>query len=158
MPKVKVNDLEMFYVESGQGEPLVLIHGLGGDHKEWIMQVPVFSRKFRVIALDLRGHGESQKVGEEYSLPMFAKDVVGLLDKLKIDKAYFCGVSMGGAVALQIALNYPERVKKLVLVDTAARISEQSARVVSKWVVLFQKEGFDAYFDQEIRDVFHPSS
>lgn len=83
MPKVKVNGLEMFYIENGRGEPLVLIHGLGGDHKEWIMQVPVFSRKFRVIALDLRGHGEFQKVGEDYSLLMFAKDVAGLLDKLK---------------------------------------------------------------------------
>jgi len=157
MSKVRVNDIEMFYVENGQGDALVLIHGLGGDHGEWIMQVPVFAKKYRVIALDLRGHGKSDKVGEEYSFPIFAKDVIGLLDKLGIDKAYFCGVSMGGGVALQIALSYPERVKGLILVDTAARVSEQTAKVLSKWVELFQKEGFDAYFDQEIKDVFHPS-
>jgi len=157
MPKVKVNDLEMFYIESGQGEPLVLIHGLGGDHREWAMQIPVFAQKFRVIALDLRGHGETDKIGEKYSLPTFAKDVIGLLDKLEIDKAYFCGVSMGGIVTLQIALNYPERVKGLILVNTTARLTEQAAKVVLRWVELFQTKGFDAYFDQVIKDAFHPS-
>jgi len=157
MPKVKVNDIEMFYIENGQGEPLILIHGLGGDHREWLMQIPVFAQKFRVIVLDLRGHGETDKTGEKYSLPTFAKDVIGLLDKLGIDKAHFCGVSMGGIVTLQIVLSYPQRVKKLILVNTTARLNEQSAKVVSKWVELFRTKGFDAYFDQVIKDVFHPS-
>ena len=153
--KVRVNGFEMYYEDIGKGVPVVFIHGIGGDLNEWFLFTQEFSKEIRCITLDLRGHGRSEKPDHPYTQSMFADDVAALLDYLKIDEAYYCGLSMGGFVALKSALNRPEKVRGLILVDTGARISAKTAEIASKWAQAAEK-GIEAYIEAEIGDLFHP--
>ncbi len=119
MPKAKVNDIELYHEERGQGEPLLLIMGLGASTLSWSEQIPVLSREFRVIAFDNRGAGRSDKPAVRYSIALFADDTVGLMDVLGIDSAHVYGQSMGGFIAQELALRYPQRVRTLVLGSTS---------------------------------------
>ena len=121
MPKVRVNDIEMYYVEAGAGDPLVLIMGFGGDHLAWGFQLPVFAARHRVIAFDNRGAGQTDTPDRSYTIRMMADDTVGLMDRLGIDRAHVLGVSMGGMIAQEIALSHPQRVRTLQLHCTFAR-------------------------------------
>lgn len=154
--KTRINDFEMYYEDVGKGPALVLIHGMGGDSTEWAPLIPELSREVRCIAVDLRGHGKSEKPNQPYTQEMFADDVAALLDTLKIDKAYICGVSMGGFVALKMALSHPEKVKGLILIDTAARIPAKSIEVGARWAKALTEKGLEAYIEAEIKDIFHP--
>ncbi|MGH7275821.1 MAG: alpha/beta fold hydrolase [Candidatus Rokuibacteriota bacterium] len=120
MPKVSVNDIEMYYVEAGAGEPLVLIMGFGGDHTAWAFQLRAFAERYRVIAFDNRGAGQTDVPDSPYTIPMMAEDTVGLMDALGIDRAHVLGVSMGGMIAQEIALNHAHRVRSLHLGCTLA--------------------------------------
>lgn len=114
---VDVLDARLRYLDKGSGPPLLLIHGLGASHADWQKQVDFFARVFRVIAPDLRGHGDTEGEGP-FTIDRMATDVSQMLDELKIGSLFVMGHSMGGAVAMQLALFKPERVKKLVLADT----------------------------------------
>ena len=118
MPKTKVNDIELYYEVHGKGMPLVLISGLGYPLWQWHLMVPYLEKHFQVITLDNRGSGQSEKPAGPYTASMLAKDAVGLLDVLGIDKAVVMGHSMGGFIAQAMALEYPERVDKLILAST----------------------------------------
>ncbi len=126
MPKAYVNGININYKVQGQGEPLVLIMGYAGDKTGWMFQTRAFKRHFRVVTFDNRGVGKSDKPAGAYSTKMMADDTVGLMDHLGIEKAHILGVSMGGMIAQEIAINYPERVNKLILGCTAAGRSESS--------------------------------
>ena len=121
MPKVRVGDLSMFYIEAGQGDPLVLIMGLGGDHLAWGFQLPAFSERYRVIGFDNRGAGQTDAPDHPYTTRMMAEDTVGLMDALGIERAHVLGVSMGGMIAQEIALAHPDRVRSLQLHCTLGR-------------------------------------
>jgi pimeloyl-ACP methyl ester carboxylesterase len=116
---VKVNGVALHYEITGQGEPLILIGGLGTATWLWWKQVPEASKDFRVIAYDQRGIGWSDKPDEPYTIPMLADDLAGLMDALRIKQAHVLGISLGGYVAQEFALKYPERVKRLVLCSTS---------------------------------------
>lgn len=118
MPRTKVGDIELYYEVHGEGAPLVLIAGLGYPLWQWHLMVPYLEKHFRVIAFDNRGVGQSDKPAGPYTASMLAKDTVGLLDALGIDKAVVMGHSMGGFVAQAIALEYPQKVEKLILCST----------------------------------------
>lgn len=105
---------------SGSGAPLVLIHGLGGSQADWPFQVPVFAARFRIVTLDLRGHGRSPKPSGPYRMSQLAADVALLLMRLDARPAHVVGLSLGGAVAQQLAIDYPDLVRSLVLVNTAS--------------------------------------
>jgi len=109
MPRVEVNGVNLYYVEEGEGFPLLLIHAWPTDHAIWMFQLPVFSDHFRTIAVDLRGFGRSDKSEGSMTIEQFSRDLAGLMDKLGIEKAHIAGISLGGAVAKQFALDYPER-------------------------------------------------
>ena len=111
----------MFCVEAGAGDPLVLVMGFGGDHLAWGLQMPALAAKYRVVAFDNRGVGQSDTPDVPYSTPMMADDTVGLMDALGVDRAHICGVSMGGMIAQEIALRHPARVRTLQLHATLAR-------------------------------------
>lgn len=115
---VKVNGVSLHYEITGQGEPLILIEGLGTATWLWWKQVPELARRFRVVAYDLRGSGWSDKPDEPYSIPMFADDLAGLMDALRIKQAHVLGISLGGYVAQEFAIRYPHRVKRLILCST----------------------------------------
>jgi pimeloyl-ACP methyl ester carboxylesterase len=119
MPKAKVDDIHLYYEEHGQGEPLLLIMGLGASTLSWSEQIPVFGREFRVIAFDNRGAGRSDKPAVRYSIALFADDTAGLMDALGIESAHVYGQSMGGFIAQELALRYPQRVRTLVLGSTS---------------------------------------
>lgn len=118
MPKVKSNGIELYYETCGSGEPLVLIAGLGYSLWMWHRMVPLLAERFQVIAFDNRGVGESDKPAGPYTADLLAADTTGLLDALEIPQAHILGHSMGGFIAQAMALNYPERVSKLILSAT----------------------------------------
>ncbi len=124
MPKLRVNhDLEIYYEAHGQGPAMVFLSETACDGEVWkINQVPEFSRDHKVIIHDYRGTGQSSKPSIDYTTRMFAGDVIALLDHLAVESAITIGHSMGGRVAQLLALDYPHRVKKLVLASTGAHI------------------------------------
>src|SRR5205085_7194790 len=123
MPKLGVNDVELFYQEIGPAlaDPLLLIMGWGGDHTAWAFQIPAFSAEFRVIAFDNRGAGQSDAPDVPYTIGAMADDAIALLDRLRVARAHVCGASMGGMIAQEIALRRPDRVLSLGLHCTLAR-------------------------------------
>jgi 3-oxoadipate enol-lactonase len=129
MPWQAVAGGEIFYQVEGSGPPLLLLHGLGSSHRDWEEQVPFFSRHFRVIALDLRGHGRSRDCPGPYTIPCFAADAAVLLKALEAGPAGVVGISLGGMAALQLALDYPGRVDRLVIVNAPVRLPRSSWRV-----------------------------
>lgn len=108
-------DISLHYLEKGQGEPLILLHGNGEDNSYFVYQVAYFSRFYRVIAIDTRGHGQSPRGTAPFSIQQFAEDLRGFLDQHEIPKAHILGFSDGGNIALTFALHYPERVDRLIL-------------------------------------------
>ena len=116
MPPVRSNGIDLHYETAGQGEPLLLLHGLGSRSEDWQLQLPAFAERYRVVTADMRGHGRTSKPPGPYSVPMMAADVLGLLDALGIDAAHVAGLSMGGMIAFQMAVDRPERVRSLVVV------------------------------------------
>jgi len=120
MPEAYVNGINIEYEVKGEGEPLVLIMGLGGSRRSWIFQKRAFRKYFKVITFDNRGVGGSDKPNGPYSMTIMANDTIGLMDYLGIEKAHLLGVSMGGEIAQEIAIQYPERINKLLLCCTFA--------------------------------------
>jgi pimeloyl-ACP methyl ester carboxylesterase len=120
MPTAQANGIELHYRIHGKGEPLVLIAGWGTDLRAWIFQLPVYGKYFRVVAFDNRSVGKSDKPSGPYSMKVMAADVIGLMDYLHIEAAHILGLSMGGMIAQEVAINYPNRVLKLVLGCTFA--------------------------------------
>jgi pimeloyl-ACP methyl ester carboxylesterase len=118
MPKVKANDIEMYYEITGSGDPLVLISGLGYGLWWWHKMIPTLAEHYRVIAFDNRGAGQTDKPAGPYNVAMLAADTAGLMDALEIDKAIVVGHSMGGYVAQELALTQPDLIRKLVLAST----------------------------------------
>lgn len=115
MATANVNGCNIYYEVHGQGNPLVLIMGLRRNLEWWYRQIPALSRHFQVIAFDNRGAGRSDKPVMEYSMRLFADDTAGLMDVLDIKTAHILGISMGGYIAQELALNYPDKIKRLVL-------------------------------------------
>jgi 3-oxoadipate enol-lactonase len=146
MQKVNVNGIDLAYTRHGSGTPLVLLHGYPLDGSIWSEVVPLLQDRFDLIIPDMRGFGESSREVAPHSLDDYASDIVGLLDRLNIEKTAIAGHSMGGYVALAFARLYPERVSALGLVasqaaadtserkqgryDTAAQIAEKGISVV----------------------------
>ncbi len=118
MPNANVNGINIGYQVYGNGEPLILLPGLGGDRNAWFFQMDSFKEHYRTITYDTRGTGASGSSDSPSTIKIMADDTIGLMDHLSIDKAHILGVSMGGMIAQEIAINYPERVMKLILVST----------------------------------------
>jgi pimeloyl-ACP methyl ester carboxylesterase len=116
----KVNDIEMYYEVHGEGFPLIMIAGLGGNVDWWDPRwIQGFSGEFKTVAFDNRGAGRTGVSDKEYSIGLFADDTAGLMDALGISRAHALGISMGGMIAQELVLNYPEKVEKLVLCSTS---------------------------------------
>jgi 3-oxoadipate enol-lactonase len=124
MPCVELKDLKVNYALEGRSgaEVLVLSNSLGTNYSMWDRQVPEFLKTLRVLRYDTRGHGQSSVTPGPYSIEQLGKDVLGLADAVGVERFHFCGLSMGGMIGMWLAANAPERVNKLVLCNTAAKI------------------------------------
>ena len=115
----KANGITISYEESGAGEPLILLMGLGAPGSKWAPHIKIYEKHFHVYALDNRGAGQSDKpVSYSYTIEEMAKDTIGFMDSLGIESAYFNGISMGGAITQYLAVHYPERVRSIILTNT----------------------------------------
>ena len=109
------NDIKLHYEEKGAGTPLILLHGNGEDGSYFVHQMDYFSERYRVIALDTRGHGKSPRGEKPFTIRQFAEDLRAFLDEQGIERADLLGFSDGGNIALIFAMRYPQRVCRLVL-------------------------------------------
>jgi 3-oxoadipate enol-lactonase len=113
--------IELAYTDRGAGEALILVHGLGGSGWSWHQQIEELSEGYRVIAMDLRGHGQSGHRAEEtITIRTFADDVIALLQLLGIEEGHFCGHSLGGIIVLEIFVRSGSLMQSLILADTTA--------------------------------------
>lgn len=108
-------DIKHFYLEKGQGEPLILLHGNGESSDYFEKQMEEFSRLYHVYAIDTRGHGKTPRGDKPFTIRQFAEDLLGFMDEHQIDKAHILGFSDGGNIAMVFAICHPERVNKLIL-------------------------------------------
>lgn len=120
MPKIHAGDIDLYYEITGTGPPLLFIHGLGSSSTDWEFQVDFFAQSFQVITVDLRGHGKSAKPAGPYSIELFARDLAALLKAMEIAPVHAVGISLGGMVGLQMAIDTPDLLKSLCLVNTEA--------------------------------------
>jgi pimeloyl-ACP methyl ester carboxylesterase len=119
-----VNGIKVYYEVYGEGRPLVLLHGAFFTiDMNWSQLIPELSKTRKVIALEMQGHGHSPFSDRKLSITNFASDVAGVMDFLKIDSADVAGFSMGGSVAYQFAIQYPKRLKKLVIISSTHKTS-----------------------------------
>jgi len=118
MPFAKVNGIDLYYEEHGQGAPVIFVHGGGGNHLSWWQQVPAFWKRYRVVTLDLRGFGVSHNTSNQSGADILASDLLGLMDHLEIKKAYLVAQSLGGWAIWGAAEKAPERVIAMVMADT----------------------------------------
>jgi pimeloyl-ACP methyl ester carboxylesterase len=121
MPFFKAADAELFYEDTGRGPPVLLLHGLGGSSADWAAQVEALAPRYRVLVLDARGSGRSrdlQHPAGPFSVKQFADDVARLLDHLAAAPAHVVGLSMGGMIAFQLAVDHPQCVRSLTIVNS----------------------------------------
>ncbi|MFB5191690.1 alpha/beta fold hydrolase [Alicyclobacillus fastidiosus] len=118
MPTVKVNSINLYYEIHGDGEPLCLIPGLNNDIADYKKIVQLLSQRYKVIAVDNRGSGRTDKPDIPYSINMMCEDVVELLRHLRIGQAHILGISLGGRIATELVLQHPDKIRSLILVST----------------------------------------
>lgn len=132
MPFASVNGIHLRYDVAGRAAPrsppVVFLHGLGSSSADWALQVPVFAERYRVITLDLRAHGESTDSTGRFTVEQMADDVGGLLAQLNEPPAHVVALSLGGCVALALALHHPARVRSLTLVNAFAKYTPVGLR------------------------------
>src|SRR5260370_41219820 len=124
MPFVDSNHAQIHYaLEGAPGRPvLVLSNSLGTDFSMWDPQIPELTKAFRVLRYATRGHGKSSVTVGPYSIGQLSEDALDLADSLKLDGFHFCGLSMGGMIGMGLTSNAPQRLNRLVLSSTAAKI------------------------------------
>jgi pimeloyl-ACP methyl ester carboxylesterase len=120
MPIANIGDIQIYYEEHGQGQPLIMILGLGQDVATWDFQIAELPKHVRLIVFDNRDSGQSSRCSVNYTTETMAQDMLGLMDHLEIKAAHVLGTSMGGMIAQHVALRAPERLNSLILVGTTS--------------------------------------
>jgi pimeloyl-ACP methyl ester carboxylesterase len=127
MPYTEVKDAKIYYEIDGEGEPLLLLHGVRGSHRNWDFLRSHLRNHFQVIMPDSRGHGKSSELTEPSTIELYTTDMLALLDHLEITQCIVAGHSMGGFIAQQMALDAPKRLTKLILICTAPLVDVEGA-------------------------------
>ncbi|MCP8310266.1 MAG: alpha/beta hydrolase [Candidatus Methylarchaceae archaeon HK01M] len=156
VPKIIVNNIDINYQEEGAGFPLILIHGLSDDSTLWAPLMPKFSRHYWSIALDVRGHGHSGKPDMPYSIQLFSEDLLGFFEKLEIPQAHLLGLSMGGAIAQQFALDHPEKIRSIILLSAFSYNDSNLQNIFKRLQKSFERDGFSVFFDEVVKLVVSP--
>jgi 3-oxoadipate enol-lactonase len=159
--EITINDLTISYTDEGldKSAVIIFIHGFPFNKSMWEQQVEAFKENCRVIAYDVRGHGDSDAGAVDFSIDLFANDLISLMDALKIDKAMLCGLSMGGYIALNAVENYPDRFDALILSDTTCIADTPEAKEKRiKTIESIKKDGVEKFADESIQNLFAPES
>ena len=159
--KMMVNDLAVSYTDQGEDDApvIIFIHGFPLNKSSWNKQLDVLKENYRVIAYDIRGHGESESGTSAFSIERFVSDLLYFMDSLKIEKASLCGLSMGGYIALNAIENYPNRFESLVLSDT--HCMGDSKKTIEKRlnsILTIKKKGIKQYAEESLKNLFAPES
>lgn len=132
--KLEVNGVNLWYEVSGEGEPVMQIHGGGFGHSNFAPATPQLARHFKVVDYDMRGYGKSDRPVQEYDMEVWADDLAGLQDALGIDEAHIHGTSMGGMIAIVFAGKYPERTTSVVINCAAAKLGTTGRLIFKNWI------------------------
>lgn len=154
MPRIKADDIYLNYESEGAGDALVFINGITMDTNGWGYQAPFFSKFYKVIRYDCRGQGLSDKPDEPYSQRMHADDLKNLLDALGVDKIHLVGLSNGGMIAQHFALNFPDNLRSLVLVDTCCYVDRLLELMIDTWIKATEIGGNEFRFDMSLPVIF----
>jgi 3-oxoadipate enol-lactonase len=152
MPYARRTGVSIYYETFGEGQPIVLIHANQFDRRVWMFQIATFAQRFRVLAVDLRGYGRSDKPETAFSLRDMADDVLAVCEHEGVTRAIFAGISVGSGIALLIGLDRPEVVDALVLVGGSSGGSANSAPMIEG----FASPQFPAYFRSLMPSLFAP--
>lgn len=155
----QVNGYRLFYEDTGQGVPVVLLHGFPLSSRIWSPIRQAIARHARLITPDLRGHGLSEKPDGRYSMASLAHDMATLVDRLGLEKLVLGGHSMGGYITFQLAQHFPERLRGLILVDTRAEADTDEGRARRlKAIAQIRTEGAAAFLEAFLPGLIGPSS
>ncbi len=157
MALTSINGIDVDYADVGKGDVIVLLHGLGSTKKDWDLQIPVLSQKFRVIAPDFRAHGNSERVPKQQGVEIMTEDIFQLLKFLNIKKASFVGFSMGGAVCFNMAYSHPETVDKLVIVNSGPDFNnakDSGIDLLAERTKIIKEQGFISLADTISKGMF----
>jgi len=126
--RIEIEDIAMYYRQDGAGPPVLLLHGLGSSSEDWELQIPALAERYKVFRPDLRGHGASSKPSGRSSVELLARDVIALARRLGTGPLHVIGVSLGGMVAFQIALDAPELVRSLTILNSGPEMKLMTVR------------------------------
>ncbi|MFE8598254.1 alpha/beta fold hydrolase [Archangium violaceum] len=129
MPLLQLDGVSVHYEESGTGTPVLMLHGLGSSGRDWELVAPGLEAHHRVIVPDVRGHGRSGKPAGAYGVPLFARDIAALCDRLGLANVHVVGLSMGGMIAFQLAVDRPELVRSLTIVNSGPDMVPRTMRM-----------------------------
>ena len=149
-------DIQLHYIEQGQGQPLILLHGNGEDSNYFEHQILHFADNYCVYAIDTRGHGQTPRGDKPFTIKQFADDLLDFMDAINIAEASILGFSDGGNIALEFALKHPERVEKLIL--NGANLFPKGVKPLYQWPIdvgyriarLFSKKSEKAKHNSEL--------
>lgn len=157
---IEVNDFTLSYDDLGEGRvPIIFLHGFPFDKSMWKGQIEFLKTTYRLIACDIRGFGKSTDEKSPLNMSLFADDLIEFMDKLEIDKAIICGLSMGGFITLNAAKRFPDRFEALVLCDTQCiadtpEVKEKRLNTIAK----IEAEGVSDFNEGFLKSVFHKDS
>ncbi len=162
MPKARVGGIDMYYELHGSGGvPVVLIQGLGANRTFWEPNLPALVERHRILLLDYRGSGDTDKPDGAYSTRQFADDIAALMGAVGFPKAHVVGRSMGGCIAQWMGIAHADKVRSLILAATWGRADGMLRRALASWANLLEKTGTEGLFEQAFlwcytRDFFEP--
>ncbi len=156
MPTVRANGIDIRYDVQGEGPWLVLCHSLATDLTLWDDNLSALTPHFRVLRFDTRGHGGSSAPEGPYDFAMLTADVLGLMDALGVERAHFCGISMGGMIAQHVALAAPDRIDKLVLVSTTSGYPPEARAMWAERIAAVRRNGLEPLVAPTLERWFTP--
>jgi 3-oxoadipate enol-lactonase len=152
----RTGDIETAWFEIGRGSPLILIHGLADDHRLWRKTVPDLALRHRVILYDVRGHGQSTVGNADGTLAQLGADLARLMDVIGLERASVAGFSLGGTIAMRLAIDHPRRVDVLFAVATSSRVGSAAAQWYAERAELDNAE-LKSTIDRDTVDAYHIS-
>jgi aminoacrylate hydrolase len=156
MPRTAIGDCHLYFERHGSGFPILFVTGLGGFAAFWREQVPVFSRKFEVVLHDHRGIGQSDHTRGGYTVDRMARDVLGLMDSLGIERAHIVGHSTGGAIAQVLAIDHPDRVGAAVISASWTKSDPYFRRLFTLRKDILLRMGPEAYLQSATLFLYPP--